>query len=376
MDDDANAMLLWSNSAADGGVLNVSYSKYTPQTGWSAAQTLIGKARAPAVALAGHGLGTWAVLSPWTESNPWPDYHAAAVFHFADTAFHYASFETYEYQKTIGAPYVALATTGGGVFETKVTTTYSSQLWTRHSHVTGNYAFEERQASTRGAFAVVDDSGRESAFWWSDHDELLASGVGAIAGVQVFDSAYGRGDVAYKVAPGGHGIAGWSKAPSPSKRWVSTLRWSSTNQGARTVNAEVSGSTYLTSLDVAVDGSGNSFLGWIEGGPAPVTIKVTRAPVDGEWDPVLTLRQAASADHLHVGADSHGNATLVWIERDSVAMSWSLWWTTYRPGLGWMTPAMVASDLVIPHDILLATGGDGAAAIAWGDGLHVWAAAR
>lgn len=388
MDDDANALVLWSQAANTKTDRRIWMRGHTP-AGFTPARILREHAKTPAVALAGHGYGAWSALQQVFPMNDSPyDSITAALFRVGTDVTMTDPREAVwglkaPYEKSFSAPYAAVNATGAGALEYFITDTVTTTKWSRPFQVgaTGG-GWQTSAASTSGGWAVIDGAGTLASAWNENTTHARYTKVAGMGGsqtprVQDSDTRFRATPPSYRTSRGGLGVLGYSRPASTSTLEVVASRWAPAAViGTPDRVTVLPAGQSVVGHDVAIDRNGNAFAAWLERAGSETILKASRAPVGGAWDAPVELRRNARMGLVRVGTDLNGDALLVWDEIDASGKANALAFSTWRPGEGYLTPAVIASGIGNGADkFVLATGGDASAVAVWSDAQHIYAIA-
>ena len=389
MDDDANAIVLWSQAADTKTDRRVWMMGHTP-AGFTTASILREHAKTPAIALSGHGFGVWSALQQiWPQSDSPYDSIAADLFRVGTGVTVTDPLEAVwglkaPYEKSFSAPYAAVNATGAGVLEYFITDTVATTKWSRPFQIGAGsgLSWQTSAATKSGGWAVIDGSGALSSAWNENTSHARYTTVAGMGGsqtprVQDDDILFRVTPPRYRVNSDGRGILGYSRPASTSTIEVVASRWvSATPVGLADRITVLPAGQIVVGVDVAIDRNGNAFAAWLERASSQTILKASRASVGGAWETPVELRRNTRMGLVRVGTDASGDAIIVWDEFDSSGKANAIAWSLWRPGAGYLTPAVLASGIGNGADnFVLATGGDASAVAVWSDNLHIYAVA-
>jgi hypothetical protein len=120
-------------------------------------------------------------------------------------------------------------------------------------------------------------------------------------------------------------------------------------------------------VTAAANGAGDVAFSWIDAGDGVTRVMMRTRAASGDLGPIRTVSGSEGAvleDHLHVGLDTAGNATVVWGTRtvDPIALKAR----TYRPDAGWTTAETLTTSVWSGQALMVTP--EGSALVVYADG--------
>ncbi|UQV46456.1 Ig-like domain-containing protein [Janthinobacterium lividum] len=126
---------------------------------------------------------------------------------------------------------------------------------------------------------------------------------------------------------------------------------------------------YIFNLDLAVDGVGNLFLGWVQRGNVRNGLNVARYSVDtGSWSAPHVLDDNLTSDPYALAADALGGATIAWTHGARIMDTPAIHAARFDAGAAaWGTPAVLSGegDVFGANHPAVAIDASGIATVVW-----------
>jgi len=350
VDGSGNAIAVWMQS--DNQLTNVWVNRYSVGSGWgtpkkmtSAVSTATGPSGSPSIAIDGAGNG----VIMWNRSD------AAISSHFDVYTSRYSVAND-----TWSAP--AMLSNG-------INCAYGLKVVANGS---GTVAVIYNQFQRTDG---IGGNGDPSDIW-------VATGTttgGFTAYTKVSSSAnliYGQATLA--IDPAGDLLAAWIQGGSSGyfDVWVSRQPAGGGWETPQTIGNSVIGACYLPV--VAFDGSGNAFAAWKQQFDAESRQYVAASRYDrvsGAWSsPAAISENIGDTDSQSIAVDSAGNATVVWYQIESAAVTVRA--ARYLPASGWGAFALISTmgpdynGYTVAPVPLVAVNSSGKNTIIWGTTLY------
>jgi hypothetical protein len=377
LDASGNAMAVWYEY--DGTTYNIFSARYTPATGWGAAQLIEtggGFAFLPEIAIGpgGNAIAVW-----YQQNGSNYDIHANSYTVAAGwgTAQLIESGSSYAY-----VPRMAMDASGNAIV---VWYQHDGAVFNihanRYSVATGWGVAEQIEIASENAYGpqlAMDAAGNGIAVWfqsdgpgYSIHANRYTLGAGWGA-AQLIETGGGDAHSArISMDTNGNAIATWSQSDGANYR-IYANRYSATT-GWGTEQAIDIGGRDAWESEVAFDGAGNAIAVWRNYDGTVHDLYTSRYVPGTGWTTAQLLEVGTGNAYApHIKFDASGNAIAIWRQDDGTAASINV--ARYVAGTGWGTPQLIENEAASAIHSQIAIDGSGNAFVVWGDAvgqLHV-----
>ncbi|MFZ4857112.1 MAG: PKD domain-containing protein [Desulfuromonadaceae bacterium] len=301
MDGKGNAMAVWYQT--DGFHNNIWANRYTPATGWGAAQLIetdnAGEAYYPQVAMdsSGNAIAVWYQFDG-IRSNIWANRYTPT-----------AGWGTAQLIETdngsAGSPQIAMTSGGTAMVVWYQYDTARANIWAnRYTPITG----------------------------WGTAQLIESDNPGDAVEPQV------------AIDPVGNAVAVWYQSDgSRNNIWANRYSQSTGLWGtAQLIETDNTGTAY--NPQVVMDPGGNAVAVWVQSDGTRFNIYANQCSSAGAWGTAQLIENnnTGRAFYPHVAMDSSGTAMAVWQQYDTTRDN--IWANRYTPGGGWGTPQLIETD--------------------------------
>jgi hypothetical protein len=143
----------------------------------------------------------------------------------------------------------------------------------------------------------------------------------------------------------GEAIAVWTRYESGTSRYNLHGHRYTPNGGWTGAEITQPGTTYLSSASVAIDGSGNALVIWIQSDGIGDSAWVSRYTANGGWQGAATIENGGGrVTQPSIAMNDSGAAVAVWYQADAIGIdNHSIWSNRYTVNGGWSNAVAIES---------------------------------